>query len=55
MGMTTSGTHTARSWDIRQPWPWLTQGLDPGTALEVDVRGRRVAAESMKLPFYKRQ
>ena len=28
---------------------------DPGTALEVDVRGRRVAAEVVKLPFYKRQ
>jgi aminomethyltransferase len=25
-----------------------------GTALEVDVRGKRVAAEVVKLPFYRR-
>ncbi|MGI5978352.1 MAG: glycine cleavage system aminomethyltransferase GcvT [Oscillospiraceae bacterium] len=28
---------------------------EPGTQLEVDVRGRRVAAEVVKLPFYKRE
>ena len=27
---------------------------EPGTQVEVDVRGRRVAAEVVKLPFYKR-
>ena len=26
----------------------------PGTAVEVEVRGRRVAAEIVPLPFYKR-
>ena len=34
--------------------------LDPasaevGTALEVDIRGKRVAAEVVKLPFYRRE
>ena len=27
---------------------------EPGTAVEVEVRGRRVAAEIVPLPFYKR-
>jgi aminomethyltransferase len=26
----------------------------PGTALEIDIRGRRVAAVVVDLPFYKR-
>jgi glycine cleavage system aminomethyltransferase T len=26
----------------------------PGTRLAVDIRGRRLAAEVVKLPFYKR-
>ena len=28
---------------------------EPGTQVEVDVRGRRVGAEVVKLPFYKRR
>ena len=27
---------------------------EPGTALEADVRGRRIAVEVVPLPFYKR-
>ena len=54
VGMTTSGTHA----------PYLTYPVamamvEPeyageGTLLEADVRGRRVAAEVVKLPFYHR-
>ena len=28
---------------------------EPGTALEVDIRGKRVAATVVALPFYKRE
>ena len=54
IGTTTSGTFA----------PYLKQAIAmalvdanhtaPGTAVEVDVRGRRVAAEIVPLPFYKR-
>ena len=54
IGQTTSGTFA----------PYLKQAIAmalvdaghaaPGTAVEVDVRGRRVAAEIVPLPFYKR-
>lgn len=54
MGVTTSGTHA----------PYLGYPIamalveceyaKPGTRLEADVRGRRVAAEVVKLPFYKK-
>lgn len=54
IGVTTSGTHC----------PYLGYPVamalidvsykEPGTAVEVEVRGRRVAAEVVKLPFYKR-
>lgn len=54
VGITTSGTHC----------PYLGHAMamalvdisckEPGTALEADVRGRRVAAEVVPLPFYKR-
>lgn len=54
IGMTTSGTHC----------PYLGYPLamalvdvrfkEPGTMVEVEVRGRRVPAEVVKLPFYKR-
>lgn len=53
-GATTSGTHC----------PYLgvscamayvdASRAEPGTAVEVEVRGRRVAAEIVPLPFYKR-
>ena len=54
VGVTTSGTHA----------PYLGYPIamalveceyaKPGTRLEADVRGRRVAAEVVKLPFYKK-
>ncbi|MCD7909466.1 MAG: glycine cleavage system aminomethyltransferase GcvT [Clostridium sp.] len=54
LGITTSGTHCPYL-----GYPVAMALLDinykePGTAVEVDVRGRRVAAEVVKLPFYKR-
>ena len=54
IGVTTSGTHCPYL-----GYPVAMALLDiaykePGTAVEVDVRGRRVAAEIVKLPFYKR-
>ena len=55
VGMTTSGTHCPF---LGYPAAMALIDIgfkDPGTALEVDVRGRRVAAEVVKLPFYKRQ
>ena len=54
VGVVTSGTHC----------PWVNQAValalvetaykDPGTPLSVDVRGRRVEAEIVRTPFYKR-
>ena len=54
VGVVTSGTHC----------PWLGQAValalvdaaykEPGTSLQVDVRGRRVEAEVVRTPFYKR-
>ena len=54
IGVTTSGTHC----------PYLGYPVamalidvnykEPGTAVEVEVRGRRVTAEVVRLPFYKR-
>ena len=54
VGVVTSGTHC----------PWLDHAValalveaeykEPGTPLQVDVRGRRIAAEVVKTPFYKR-
>ena len=54
VGVVTSGTHC----------PWLGQAValalvdaaykEPGTPLQVDVRGRWVEAEIVKTPFYKR-
>ena len=54
IGVSTSGTHC----------PYLgcpvamafvdAEYAAPGTAIEADVRGRRVAAETVKLPFYKK-
>lgn len=55
IGKTTSGTHA----------PYLRYAIasgiidrkysEVGTAVEVDVRGRRIAAEVIPLPFYKRE
>ena len=54
IGAVTSGTHC----------PWLGKAMalamvetaygEPGTQLEVEIRGRRVAAQVVKTPFYKR-
>ena len=54
IGVVTSGTHC----------PWLGQAVamamvdvaykEPGTVVQVDVRGRKVEAEVVKTPFYKR-
>ena len=54
IGVVTSGTHC----------PWLGQAVamamvdaaykEPGTVVQVDVRGRRIEAEVVKTPFYKR-
>ncbi len=54
IGVTTSGTHCPYL-----GYPIAMALLDIaykelGTAVEVDVRGRRVAAEVVKMPFYKR-
>jgi len=54
IGKTTSGTHC----------PYLgypvamalvsAAHIEPGTQVEVEVRGRKVAAEIVELPFYKK-
>lgn len=54
IGCTTSGTHAPHL-----GFPIAMALIDkayaePGTPLEADVRGRRVAAEVVKLPFYKK-
>lgn len=54
IGMTTSGTHCPY---LGYPAAMALVDIgykEPGTAVEVEVRGRRVAAEVVKLPFYKR-
>lgn len=54
IGITTSGTHCPY---LGYPAAMALVDIgfkDPGTAVEVEVRGRRVAAEVVKLPFYKR-
>lgn len=54
IGITTSGTHCPY---LKAPAAMAlldTAYKAIGTAVEVDVRGRRVAAEVVKLPFYKK-
>ena len=54
IGITTSGTHCPY---LGYPVAMALVDVgykEPGTVLEVEVRGRRVAAEVVKLPFYKR-
>ena len=54
IGTTTSGTFAA---DLKQAIAMALVDADhtaPGTTVEVDVRGRRVPAEIVPLPFYKR-
>ena len=54
IGLTTSGTHCPY---VKAPLAMAlieTEYTALGTAVEVDVRGRRVAAEVIALPFYKK-
>lgn len=54
IGVTTSGTHCPY---LGYPVAMALVDIgfkEPGTLVEVEVRGRRVAAEVVKLPFYKR-
>lgn len=54
VGVTTSGTHCPY---LGYPAAMALINLpfrEPGTQLEVDVRGRRVAVQVVPLPFYKR-
>lgn len=54
IGTTTSGTHCPF---LGYPAAMALVDIgfkEPGTKVEVEVRGRRVAAEVVKLPFYKR-
>jgi aminomethyltransferase len=54
IGVTTSGTHCPY---LGRPIAMALIDVDHsalGTQVEVDVRGRRIAAEVVALPFYKR-
>ena len=54
IGVTTSGTHCPF---LGHPYAVAlieSDDRDPGAKVEVDVRGRRVEAEIVKMPFYKR-
>ena len=54
IGISTSGTHAPHlGYPIAMALIDREYG-EPGTAVEADVRGRRVAAEVVKLPFYKK-
>ena len=53
-GVTTSGTHCPYVKHAIAMAIVDAQYAAIGTQLEVDVRGRRVAAEVVELPFYKR-
>ena len=53
IGVTTSGTHCPHVKHAVAMALIGAQHAAVGTAVEVDVRGRRVAAEIVKLPFYK--
>lgn len=55
VGVTTSGTHCPY---LKAPLAMAIVDrayVQPGTQVEADVRGRRVAAEIVSLPFYKRE
>lgn len=54
IGISTSGTHCPYLGKAIAMALVDAQHADIGTAVEVDVRGRRVAAEIVALPFYKR-
>ena len=54
VGQTTSGTHLPYLGGAYAMARVDESAMAPGTALEVDVRGRRIACEVVPLPFYKR-
>lgn len=54
IGVTTSGTHCPYLNHAFAAALVETDKRDPGTKVEVDVRGRMVEAEIVKMPFYKR-
>ena len=45
----------ARPSATRSRWPTSTRVREPGTELEIDVRGSRIPASVVPLPFYKRE
>ena len=53
-GQTTSGTHCPFLGKAVAMAYLSSADAVPGTRVEVDVRGRRVAAQVVELPFYKR-
>jgi aminomethyltransferase len=54
-GIVTSGTHSP-TLDADIGMGYVDRRFaTPGTALEIDVRGRLVGAEIVELPFYRRQ
>lgn len=53
-GQTTSGTHCPFLGKAVAMAYLSSADVVPGTRVEVDVRGRRVAAQVVELPFYKR-
>lgn len=55
VGHTTSGTHLPFLGGAYAMALVDQRAAEPGTALEADVRGRRVACEVVPLPFYKRE
>ena len=54
IGMTTSGTHCPYLNHAAAMAMVEADKAAEGTQVEVDVRGRRIAAEIVKLPFYKK-
>lgn len=54
IGMVTSGTHCPFLGGAYAMATLPVEYSELGTAVEVDVRGRRIAAEVIKLPFYKK-
>ena len=53
-GKVTSGTQTPFL-KRRSAWPTSRRrASQPGQAIEIDIRGRRVAARVVPMPFYKR-
>ena len=54
VGKTTSGTHCPYLGGAYAMAMLETAYTEPETAVEIDVRGRRIAAKVVPLPFYKR-